>query len=442
MSGVRILVVDDDADMLAMLARHLESDGFTVTTVRGGPAGVAAVMAEEWEVILTDLVMDEVGGMEVLAAAREHRPTARVLLMTAFGSLETAIEAMRQGAYDYLTKPVKLGEVTVAITRALEDRRLRRENERLRARVEADHGIGRILGSSKAIEAVLDQIRAVADSDAPVLLLGESGTGKELAARALHLAGSRRAEPFVPVNCGAIPESLLEAELFGHEKGAFTGADRRRPGLFLTAHRGTLFLDEIGDLPLPLQVKLLRAVQEHAVRPVGSATLVPLDVRLVSATHRDLAAMIRDGQFREDLYYRLAVVPIRLPALRERPDDIPLLAHHVLDAAAHRLGKTLTGFDEAAVAWMAGHRWPGNVRELENVVERAAVLAKGPLVTVGDLGTEFSLAGGMPSLRPTLDELERQYIRRVLDESRGDKPAAARVLGVSVRTLQRRVKTL
>ena len=440
--SVRILVIDDDADMLAMLCRHLEQEGFAVTTVRGGAAGVAAVRAEEWDVILTDLVMDDIGGMEVLAAAREHRPAARVLLMTAFGSLETAIEAMREGAYDYLTKPVKLGEVTVAITRALEDRRLRRENERLRARVEAEHGIGRILGESKVVEAVLEQIRAVADSDAPVLLLGESGTGKELAARALHLAGPRRAEPFVPVNCGAIPESLLEAELFGHEKGAFTGADRRRPGLFLTANHGTLFLDEIGDLPVTLQVKLLRAVQERAVRPVGGAGLVPLDVRLISATHRDLAQMIHDGQFREDLYYRLAVVPIRLPALRERPDDIPLLAHHVLDGAARRLGKALTGFDEAAMTWMTGHRWPGNVRELENVVERAAVLAKGPLVTVADLGTEFSLAGGMPSLRPTLDELESQYIRRVLDESRGDKPTAARVLGVSVRTLQRRVKVL
>jgi DNA-binding NtrC family response regulator len=437
-----VLLVDDDQEMLAMLARHLEAEGLGVTTAQGGRAGVAAVAAGEWDVVITDLVMDEVGGMEVLAAAREHRRDARVLLLTAFGSLETAIEAMRQGAFDYLTKPVKLGELSVAIARALEDGRLRRENERLRAHVEAAHGIGRILGRSKAIAQVLEQIRAVAESDAPVLLLGESGTGKELAARALHLAGSRRAEPFVAVNCGAIPEALLEAELFGHEKGAFTGADRKRPGLFVSANRGTLFLDEIGDLPVALQVKLLRAVQERAVRPVGSTSQVSLDVRIISATHRDLAALIRDGQFREDLYYRLAVVPVRLPALRERPEDIPVLAEHVLAQAARRLGKPITGFDDEAAAWMAAHRWPGNVRELENVVERAAVLAKGPLVTLADLGTEFSLAAGLPSLRPTLDELERQYIRRVLEETGGDKQAAARVLGVSVRTLQRRVKEI
>ena len=246
----------------------------------------------------------------------------------------------------------------------------------------------------------------------------------------------------MPVNCGAIPENLLEAELFGHERGAFTGADRRRQGLFVSANRGTLFLDEIADLPLSLQVKLLRVIQERAVRPVGSNVLVELDIRVISATNRDVAACLRQGRFREDLYYRLAVVPIRLPALRERPEDIPLLAAHFLEAAASRLGKPLIGFADDAMAWMANHRWPGNVREMENVVERAAVLAKGPLITLADLGTEFTLDAGMPSLRPTLDELEAQYIRRVLEEAGGDKAAAARVLGVSVRTIQRKVKDL
>ena len=440
MSPARVLIVDDDPEMLAMLRGHLEGEGFMVLTAAGGREGVAMLEREECDVIFTDLVMDDSGGMEILAAAQRQRPNARVILMTAFGSLETALEAMRHGAYDYLTKPFKLAEVTLTVNRALEDSRLRRENQRLRAHVEKEQGIGRILGQSPQLRAVLDQIRAVADSDAPVLLLGESGTGKELAARALHWGSARFGEAFVPVDCGAIPEHLLEAELFGHEKGAFTGADRKRPGLFVAANRGTLFLDEITELSPPLQAKLLRAVQDRAVRPVGSATVVQLDLRLVSATNRDLAVMVREGRFREDLYYRLAVIPVRLPALRERPEDIPLLAAHFLQRAARRLGKTLTGFSEEAAAWMAAHRWPGNVRELENVVERAAVLAKGPLIHLADLGTEFSMDTGLPSMRPTLDELDRQYVRRVLEETGGDKQAAARILGVSVRTLQRRAQ--
>jgi two-component system response regulator HydG len=440
MRGARILVVEDDREMLALLQRHLETEGFSVQTAASGPEAVDALRREEYHVILTDLVMDGEDGMDVLTAARQHRPDTRVLLMTAFGTLESAIEAMRQGAYDYLTKPFKLGEVTLAVNRALEDRRLRRENERLRAEVEQEQGIGRILGTSSAIRAVVEQIQTVSDSEAPVLLLGESGTGKELAARALHWGSSRRGEPFVAVNCGAIPENLLEAELFGHEKGAFTGADRKRPGLFVAAHRGTLFLDEVAELPFSLQVKLLRAVQEHAVRPVGSTSLVPVDVRLISASNRDLASLVPQGRFREDLYYRLAVVPIRLPALRERLDDLPMLANRFLESAARRLGKRFTGFADDAMQWMMAHRWPGNVRELENIVERAAVLAKGPVVTRDDLGTEFALTEGLPSLRPTLDSLEQQYIQRILQETGGDKQAAARILGVSVRTLQRRVK--
>jgi two-component system response regulator HydG len=433
-----VLVVDDDPEMLEMLRRHLASDALEVSAARGGREGMAAVERDDVDVILTDLVMEGAGGMEVLAAARRHRPGARVLLMTAFGSLETAIEALRQGAYDYLTKPFKLGEVSVAVQRALEDRRLRRENERLRAHVERADGIGRILGGSAGVKRALAQIQAVAESEAPVLLLGESGTGKELAARAIHWAGPRRGEPFVAVNVGAIPESLLEAELFGHEKGAFTGADRKRPGLFVAAHRGTLFLDEIGDLPASLQVKLLRAIQDRSVRPVGSNTEVDLDIRVISATNRDLAARVRGGHFREDLYYRLAVVPIRMPALRERPEDIPLLAEHFLVQACRRLGREPGRFADDALAWMASHRWPGNVRELENVVERAAVLAKGPVIGLADLGTEFTLDAGATSPRPTLEEMEDQYARLVLRETGGDKQAAARILGISVRTIQRR----
>jgi DNA-binding NtrC family response regulator len=438
--GARILVVEDDREMLALLRRHLEMEGFSVQTAMSGPEAVGALRHEEYQVILTDLVMDGGDGMEVLTAARQHRPDTRVLLMTAFGTLESAIEAMRHGAYDYLTKPFKLGEVTLAVNRALEDQRLRRENELLRAEIEHEQGIGRILGESAAIRAVVEQIQTVADSDAPVVLLGESGTGKELAARALHWGSSRRGEPFVAVNCGAIPENLLEAELFGHEKGAFTGAARKRQGLFAAAHRGTLFLDEVAELPLLLQVKLLRAVQEHAVRPVGATNLVPVDVRLISASNRDLASLVQQKHFREDLYYRLAVVPIRLPALRERLEDLPMLANRFLESAARRLGRHVTEFSDDAMQWMMSHRWPGNVRELENIVERAAVLARGPVVTRDDLGVEFALTEGLPSLHPTLEGLEQQYIQRILQQTSGDKQAAARILGVSVRTLQRRLK--
>jgi DNA-binding NtrC family response regulator len=362
--------------------------------------------------------------------------------MTAFGTLETAIEAMRQGAYDYLTKPFKLAEVTLAVRRALDDHRLRRENERLRAEVEQRQGLDRILGRSRIMQETVSQIRAVAESDSSVLLLGESGTGKELAAQAIHWASLRRGGRFVAVNCAAVPETLLESELFGHERGAFTGADRRREGLFAAASGGTLFLDEIGDMPLATQAKLLRVLQDRAVRPLGGTASVQLDLRIVAATNKDLPAMVKDGRFREDLYYRLAVIPIRLPSLRERPEDVMLIAERCLRETAARLGKDIEGFDETAVHWMERHTWPGNVRELENVVERAVVLARDSRITRADLGTEFTLDQANSPLRPTLAKLEGQYVRRVLGEVRGDKVAAAKILGVSVRTLQRRFKEL
>jgi two-component system response regulator HydG len=435
----RILVVDNDVEMLALLERHLTGEGYAVGTARSGREALAAVKGTEFGVILTDLVMDEVDGLALLRAALDAQPSARVILMTAFGSLETAIEAMRQGAYDYLTKPFKLGEASLAVQRALEDRRLREENRRLRAQVEERFRLDALLGRSKAMQDVFERIRAVSDAEASILLLGESGTGKELAARAIHQGSARHRRPFVAVNCTAIPENLLESELFGHEKGAFTGADRPRRGLFAEAHGGTIFLDEVGDLPPPLQGKLLRVLQDKAVRPLGATQETQLDVRVISSTNRDLQALLVEGKFREDLFYRLAVIPIRLPTLRERPEDISMLAAHFLDRAAAAQGKRFEGFDEEAKAWLLQHRWPGNVRELENVVERAATLARGPRITRADLGIEFTGASGLElGVRPTLAELEDRYIRRVLEETKGDKTAAARILGVSVRTLQRR----
>ena len=436
----KILVVDNDAEMVSVLGRHLAAEGRAVTAVTSGADALTALEREEFDVILTDLIMEGVDGFAILREARKD-PRARVILMTAFGSLETAIEAMRHGAYDYLTKPFRLGEVSLAVERALDDRRLREENRRLREQVEQRLSFENILGHSKAMQALFEQIRAVVGSDASVLLLGESGTGKELVARAIHHHGARRDGPFVPVNCAAIPENLLESELFGHEKGAFTGADRRRRGLFAEANGGTLFLDEVGDIPLALQAKLLRVLQDKAVRPVGGSQEIQLDLRLVAATHRDLPGLVAEGRFREDLYYRLAVIPLRLPSLRERPEDIVLLASHFLERATAKLGKRLEGFDEDATAWLLAHRWPGNVRELENVIERAATLARGPRVTFADLRIEFAAQEATGTgVRPTLAELETQYIRRILDETKGDKRAAARILGVSVRTLQRKFK--
>jgi DNA-binding NtrC family response regulator len=435
---MNVLVVDNDPETVTTLRRHLEGEGWRVSTVTSGADAVAALEREEFAVVLTDLVMEPVDGLAVLREAQRLQPRSRVILMTAYGSLETAIDALRHGAYDYLTKPFKLAELTVVVRRALEEQSLREENRRLREEMERRYSFDNILGRSKAMQLVFDQIRAVAESEATVLLLGDSGTGKELVARAIHFNSPRRSNPFVAVNCAAIPDTLLESELFGHEKGAFTGADRKRRGLFVEANGGTLFLDEISEMPLTLQVKLLRALQDWVIRPVGGNEEIRLDLRVISATNRDLAAFVRQGRFREDLYYRLAVIPIRIPGLKERPEDIPLLAEHFLHRAAKTNNKQIDGFDPEALKWLLSHRWPGNVRELENVVERAVTLAQGPLITRSDLRTELTPSDlGQSAIRPTLAEVEMQYIRRVLAETRGDKRAAAQILGVSVRTLQR-----
>ena len=433
-----VMVVDNEQEMVKLIQRHLEGEGFAVTPVHSGAEALTALARDEYDVVVTDLVMDEIDGLAVLREAQRLQPRARVIVMTAFASLETAIAALRQGAYDYLSKPFKMAEVSIAVRRALEDQRLREENRRLREEVSRQYAVTNLLGRSRAMHDVFDQIAAVAGSEATVLLMGESGSGKELAARAIHWNGPRRARPFIAVNCAAIPDTLLESELFGHERGAFTGAERRRRGLFAEASGGTLFLDEIADMSLALQAKLLRALQDKTIRPVGGNEETRLDVRVISATNRDLASRVSGRTFREDLYYRLAVIPIRLPSLRERRDDIPLLAQHFLQRAAASLGKSALRFSDEAMDWLVEQPWPGNVRQLENVVERAATLTKETTIMPADLTTDFGIPGATGDrARPTLGEIEKQYIDRVLAETKGDKNAAARILGVSVRTLQR-----
>jgi DNA-binding NtrC family response regulator len=438
----KVLVVEDDPEMLALMCEHLEGEGYTAVGMGRGAEAIARLKADEFDVVLTDLRMPDVNGMDVLRAVREARQDVPVILVTAFGSIETAIQAIRQGAYDYVTKPFALEEISLLVGKALEDRRLRAENVSLRRELEGRYRFENLLGKSPAIQAVFSLIQRIAPGDSNVLITGESGTGKELVARAIHYNSPRARRPFVPVNCAAMPSGLLESELFGHVKGAFTGAVRARGGLFREAEGGTLFLDEIGDMAPELQAKLLRAIEDRAVRPVGSDEAVPVDLRLVAATNKDLAARIQEGLFREDLYYRLAVLPIQIPPLRERREDIPLLAEHFLRRAA-AAGRAIRGFTPEAMAALLRHPWPGNVRELENVVERAVTLTVGEQVSSEALLLETSPAPAAAALlaqaarRPTLEDLTAEYVSLVLREVGGDKAKAAEILGISKRTLYR-----
>jgi two-component system response regulator HydG len=439
----RVLAVEDDAEMLDLLAEHLQAEGYRVTAIRRGADALARLRAEPFDAVVTDLRIPDVDGMEVLRAARELQPGVPVILITAFGSIQTAIQAIRQGAYDYAAKPFAMEEISLLVGKALEDRRLREENRRLREEVEARYRLGNLLGASPAMQAVFALLRQAAPGDANVLIMGETGTGKELVAKAFHYNSPRAKRPFIPVNCAAVPAGLLESELFGHVKGAFTGAVGSRRGLFREAEGGTLFLDEIGDMPPELQAKLLRAIEDRAVRPVGSDEAVAVDLRLVAATNKDLVARIHDGRFREDLYYRLAVIPLPLPPLRERREDVPLLAEHFLRRASTTLGKEVRGFTPEAMAALLRHPWPGNVRELENVVERAVTLTREEVVTRDALLLDVSLAPAPSTIfaqmarRPSLEELSAEYVALILREAGGDKAKAAEILGVSKRTLYR-----
>ncbi|MDJ0783590.1 MAG: sigma-54 dependent transcriptional regulator [Desulfosarcinaceae bacterium] len=448
-----VLVVDDEANMRHMLAAMLGTFGYEVVTAEDGRDALQKVAAQQFAVILCDVKMPRMNGIAFLQEAEAYLTGSTVIMMSAYGTIDLAIEAMKLGAYDFISKPFKNDEIRLTIRKAEERERLRAENTRLRARIEgmaSRYLFGEVVAKSKAMQLVGGLATKVAKFDTTVLITGESGTGKELVARAIHDAGDRSAKPLVAVNCGGIPEQLMESELFGHLKGAFTGADRNKPGLFMEAEGGTLFLDEIGELPVALQVKLLRVLQEAEIRPVGSTTTTAIDVRVIAATSKDLPAEMAEGRFREDLYYRLNVMPIEMPPLRRRSEDIPLLAAHFIEKFNTSLGTAVRGVSPAAMGCLLRYDWPGNVRQLENMIERAMVLSEGELLgrecfppellnTEGDARLPEADIGF--SLKKAQRDLERRLITKALVETGGNRTRAAKLLEISHPSLLSKIKT-
>ena len=441
----RILLVDDDASLCETLELGLTKRGYRTATCLSAADALARLSAEDFDVVITDLNMRGTGGIELCERIVANRSDIPVIVLTAFGSLDTAVSAIRAGAYDFISKPVELDVLAIAIDRAAKHRELREEVRRLRRDAVRSEPPAQFVGQSSAMRSVYDLIERVADSETTVFVTGESGTGKELVATALHSLSRRREHPFIAINCAAMPEGVLESELFGHTKGAFTDAKNDRSGLFLQAEAGTLFLDEIGDLPLALQPKLLRVLQERTVRPVGGRSWVPINVRLIAATNRDLELAIEEGRFREDLYYRINVVHIDLPPLRSRAGDVLPLAQHFLRQFATRAGKSVLGISPAAAEKLVAYAWPGNVRELQNCIERSVALARFDQIGVDDLpekvrsyrSSHVIVAGDDPSELVRMEELERRYIVRVMEAVGGNKTAAARILGLDRKRLYR-----
>jgi len=447
---VRILIIDDDAGLRKSLGMILSDAGYEVLQAEDGRAGLEAAAEKLPDIILCDVRMPKLGGLEFLDEYQESGGEALVLVMTAYGSLDLAVEAMKKGAYDYLPKPFGADEVLLTVRKAEEREQLRREVGRLRGEVQADRRFGEIVGGSQAMRRALSVVEKVARHDSPVLLSGASGTGKELVARLLHRESSRADEPFVPVNCGGIPEQLLESEFFGYMRGAFTGAERDRAGLFEAAHGGTMFLDEVGELPGSLQVKLLRALQEGEVRRLGSTETRRVDVRIISATNRDLEAGVENGDFRDDLYYRLAVVPIHLPQLKNRKEEIPELVQYLLGRLSERLGVEVDGVAPEAMEVLLTYQWPGNIRELENVLERALVLTESRTISLEDLpeavrrpspeGPGINIDSDDLSVKRHSARLEKHLIQRALDRTGGNKTQAAELLDLSPRALRYKIQ--
>ena len=456
----RVLVADDEQSMREFLAICLRREGHEVSVVSSGEEALSVLSGRAEhapDVLVTDLKMGDIGGLELLSAVKARELGTEVIVVTAYATPETAIAAMKQGAYDYLTKPFKVDEISAVIARALEKRALVAENTALREQISGRHRLASLLGKSPAMQRVFQLIEKVSKTRTNVLITGESGTGKELVARALHTESGRAAAPFVALNCGAVPDELMESELFGHVKGAFTGAGADKQGLFQEAEGGTFFLDEIGELSMSLQVKLLRAIQERRIKPVGGTREAAIDVRLVAATNRELEEEVERGAFREDLYYRLNVIEIRLPPLRQRREDLPLLVDHFLKRFSAEQGRSFSGISREAMKRLEGHDFPGNVRELENIIEHACTLASDDEITAGDLpalrqsaklaaADEPAAEAAFPdegiALERVLYDYERQILEQALDKAGGVRKRAAQLLGISFRSLRYRLAKL
>jgi DNA-binding NtrC family response regulator len=442
----RVLLVDDDPDICDLVVERLSRRQLSVTAKASAEEALPAALLEPFDLVIVDLKLPGMTGTEFCSRLSQSRPDLPVIVITAHGTMDTAVEALRAGAHDFIVKPIELNQLTLAVERTIATRHLREELQRLRQIVSERQGSDDLVGQSECMLDVKRQIQRVARSDATVLVTGESGTGKELIARAVHQWSARRDGPLVTVNCAALPEQLFESELFGHLRGAFTDAHSSRTGLFVTANNGTIFLDEVGEIPLPLQAKLLRVLQERRIRPVGSSTEVPIDVRVVAATNRDLSRLVEEGRFREDLYYRLNVINLHIPPLRARGNDVLLLAHHFIKRFAQAEGKNVTGMLSATAEHLLSYDWPGNVRELQNCIERAVALTEYDRLTVEDLPSvlhqrprrALSFSTDDAEALPTLDEMERRYIEHVLGIVGGNKTMAARILGVDRRTLHRK----
>lgn len=442
MPSENVLIVEDEELMRSILRQLVEGEGYRVFTADSAETAIDVFSTNRVDLTLTDIKMAGRDGLALLDQIKSADAEAIVIVMTAFSSVDTAVAALRKGAYDYITKPFVNEDLLQTVRNALAHRRLFQENRTLRRELRRQKNAPELIGSSEPLQRLTKLIEKVAATSASVLIQGESGTGKELVARSIHAESDRADEPFLAINCGALPESLLESELFGHTKGSFTGAISDKAGLFRSAGSGTLFLDEIGEMPQALQVKLLRALQEREVTPVGSATAIPFDARMIAATNRRLETEISEGRFREDLYYRLNVIEIDVPPLRHRREDIATLAKHFVTRAARNQGSVERSLTEAAIDALKKYDWPGNIRELEHVIERAMILSDSEIgiehlserITGGNTGSESS------ANQPTLDQMEKQYVLEVLDLVDGDKVAAAEILGIDLSTLYRKLK--
>jgi len=445
----KILVVDDDLEMCELLSDVLRQEGFSAFTISESLEASKTIKKEEFDVIVTDLRMRGLKGLDLLEEAKRVAPLTPVIIITAFGTIESAIQAMKMGAYDYITKPFQIDEFVLTVKKALENRLLKQEVVRLRKEVESRYHFHHLIGKSPSMQTIYDLIERIGDSTSNVLITGESGTGKELVARAIHYNGTRKEGPFIPINCAAIPETLLESELFGYKRGAFTDAKTDKKGLMVEASEGTIFLDEVAEMSPLFQAKLLRVIEQREVRPLGDTNSYPIDVRIISASNRDIKNLIHQGRFREDLYFRMKVIDIELPPLRERREDIPLLVDHFINQFGNKPNRNTSGVSEEALRILINYSWPGNVRELENIIQRAIALCRHEVILPEDLPSSMLHESNEESLlekglhkKYTLDQLEKEYIKKVMVEAGGNKSKAAEILGLDRKTLYRKIEEI